>query len=209
MTLLLFYAEVSRAIRRGTSVDTLIPDWASNAALWLEQNYTFQYMKRTLDTELDPLAADPNLITLEDRVKKVEFVRARSRQNADVFGYLQKVEAGQIASIDEGDPSYYWMDGMEEIWLDAKVQTALTMQVRGAFYTDWPTDTAAVPSLLRYYKNLLKAQTLIESAIDLKDERMVQAYNIQFERALTAVLVAEEEFARENTEVIMRYAPST
>lgn len=207
MTLATFYAEVSSALRRGSSSDSLIPGWTEDAALWLEQNYTFGYMKRTEEFTLDPEAETPNLLELEDRLKTIQFVRAISRTDAGIYGYLTKTDPGQVASIDDGDPSYYWRDGPDFIYFDANVQTELTLEIRAAWYTDWPTVTSETPTLLRFYKNLLKARTLIEAAIDLKDERMAAAYNAKFERALQAVLVAEEEDKREDTSLVMRYAP--
>lgn len=206
MTLATFHADIKSALRRGSSVDSDIPGWVADAALWLEQNYSFGYMERTLTAALDPLSSDPNLVDVEDRVKSIKFVRALAREPSDPtvgFRYLEKVSADQVSSVDLGDPSYYWIEGQNNIWLDAKVQQTLTVQVGGTIYTDWPTSTSANPTLLRYYPNLLKAQTLIEAAIDLKDERMAAAYDAKFQRALQAALVAEEEGKREDTSVWM------
>ncbi len=209
MTLATFHTEISAALRRGTSPNVLIPGWVEDAALWLEQNYTFGYMRRTENFTLDPEAEAPNLLEIEDRLKTIEFIRAVGRENANNYGYLTKIDAGQVASIDAGDPSYYWRDGPDYVYFDANVESELTLQIRGAWYTEWPADEDETPTLLRFYKNLLKAQTLIEAAIDLKDERMAAAYNVKFERALQAVLVAEEEEKRVDTSVVMRYAPSS
>lgn len=207
MTLATFYSAVSASLRRGASSDVLIPGWAANAASWLEQNYTFGYMKRTESFTLEPDAATPNLLEIEDRLKTIEFVRARGRENSNTFGYLTKVGPEEVASLDESDPSYYWRDGPDKIYFDANVQTALTLEIRAAWYTDWPSSDTATPTLLRFYPNLLQAQTLIEAAIDLKDERMAAAYDAKFQRALQAVLVAEEEDKRVDAAPVMRYAP--
>jgi hypothetical protein len=208
MNLAAFYADVQASLRRGNSTADLIPGWAEDAALWLEQNYSFAYMKRTLSVVLDPLAADANLIDIEDRLKAVRFIRrVYVSGSMSSYGYLEKVEPGEISSIDLGAPSYYWLEGMNNIWLDSKVQELLTVEVGGIVYTDWPLDETATPTLLRYYKNLLKAQTLIEAAIDLKDDRMLAAYESKFQRAIAAVLVAEEESARLDTDAQMRPGP--
>jgi len=207
MTLASFHTEVSLALRRGNSVDALIPGWAEDAALWLEQNYSFSYMERTQEAEVVAGDVDSNRIPLTQRFKALDFVRLVSRQDSDVFGYLKKIDAREISSIDAGDPTYYWLSE-DDIWMDARPRSNIYVQVRGVFYTDWPEDDDETPTLLRYYKNLLKAQTLIEASIDLKDDRMLQAYNMKFERALQAVLVAEEERKRRGgTSKAMQYSP--
>lgn len=206
MTLATFYPKISTALRRGTSVDSLIPGWVESAALWLEQNYSFNYMERTVEVSLDPEAEEPNLIDLEDRIKSFKFVRAISRDASPAaYRYLQKIDAADVGSVVKGDPNYYWLDGPDQLWLDANVQTELVVQIRAVFYTEWPDVSSATPTLLRFYPNLLKAQTLIEAAIDLKDERMAAAYDSQFQRAIQAVLVAEEEMRRSDTELVMNY----
>lgn len=208
MPLSTFYADVSATLRRGSSSDSLIPDWTEEAALWLEQNYTFGYMRRTEEFTLDPSAETPNLLEIEaGRLKTIEFIRAKDRETGKTYGKLEKIDASQVASIDSGDPSYYWRDGPDFIYFDADVEQELTLQIRGAWYTEWPVDEDETPTLLRFYKNLLKAQTLIEAAIDLKDDRMLAAYEMKFQRALAAVLVAEEEDKRVDTAPVMRYAP--
>lgn len=208
MNLAAFYADVSASLRRGSGSNALIPGWTEDAALWLEQNYSFAYMKRELTVELDPLADEPNLVDIADRLKAVRFVRRVYTQDGmQSFGYLRKVDSIDLSSIDKGAPQYYWLDGMNNIMLDSMVVEPLTLTVGGILYTDWPVDETATPTLLRYYKNLLKAQTLIEAATDLKDDRMIAAYQAKFERALQAVLVAEEESARLDTEASMQPGP--
>jgi hypothetical protein len=64
MNLETFHGDISGALRRGSSLDTLIPSTTRQAALWLEQNYTFRYMKRFGRVTINPTATAPERIEL-------------------------------------------------------------------------------------------------------------------------------------------------
>jgi hypothetical protein len=208
VTLANFHETVKGALRRGSSQDTIIPTFTRLAAKWLEQNYTFSYMWRTLEIELDPEADTPNFVEFDDEVKVVEFMRVRYDSESDAsseFGYILAAPSREFTSIATGTPGYYWLEN-DGVWFDAVVDEATTVEMRAALYTDWPTDTSANPTLLRRYENVLLARTMIVAATHLKDNDMKATWADMFQNEISAALVAEEEGKRAEDSPVMRYS---
>lgn len=206
-----FHARISRSLRRGTAQDDIIPDVVSEAALFLEQNYSFDYMNRVVSVTINPLAASPERIDFPSLfVKSWRFVRianAATAYAAAPYSYLKKVEPEDVSALSYGRPAGYYLDAATQLVLDAIPQEALVVELAYREYTDWPTDTAATPVLLRLAPNLLRAQTLVQMAEELRDPRMVQVYTAMREEALSAVLRAQEESKMSGTDNVMVYVP--
>lgn len=201
-----FHAQVSSAIRRGTSVDALIPGWTELAAKWLEQNYTYKYMWRTLELTLDPESESPRFVQFDDTVKSVDFLRmtVANEDGSTSLYSLTPAQPRDFVSFDVGVPQHYWLDE-DGLWVDATVTEAITLELRAALYTQWPTDTNAEPTLLKRYYNALLSRTMLEAATHLKDEAMKTLWADLFASHNQAALVAEEEFKRADDNPVMEY----
>jgi hypothetical protein len=199
MTLAEFHTSISRAIRRGTSQDDIIPDVVSDAAAFLEQNYTFSYMRRTVQVTLDPTAMAPERIDYPSPlIKRFYFIRivnGPTAYAADPYCYLRKVDARDVSALSYGPPVGYYTDGATQIVLDSVVQASTVLDISYAQYTDWPTDASQTPTLLAIGRNVLRSQTLLQLAEDMRDPRMVSIYTTRRNEGLTALLQAAEEDA--------------
>lgn len=206
MNLATFHSDISAELARGTSQDAKIPRWVRQAAQFLEQNYSFKYMEKHGESALDPEAIAPNVLTLpNNRIKSVTMVQPYIIEADGRKSYshpLPKADRRDVTSIDLGYPSGWWQIG-NTLHFDAKPQTNMYLDLVWTEYTDWPTDTAAIPTLLQRYENLLFQQTMRDAWKSIKDfEAMGIAQQLRDE-ALRAVLVAEDADAWEATDMRM------
>jgi hypothetical protein len=193
-----FHDRISQAIKRGNSLDGLIPYWVAEAALTIEQNYTFSWMRRV--GEVTKLADDPvpNRIAFpNNRVKSFEWIRVVTAfepgSHHKQYRRLQGVEAHEAWAISAGMPEGFWLDGLEYIYVDAVAGQDMVFQLAYNEYTDWPLSEAATPSLLARGQNLLFAETMILFSTEQKDERMAQAWAARAQQGYNFLLRAEEE----------------
>lgn len=207
MTLAEFHARISRALRRGTSQDDIIPDVVSEAALFLEQNYSFKYMRRVVQVTIDPLGMAPERIDVpSDHIKSWRFIRVVGPANAyssAPYRYLKRVEAEDVTALSLGCPLGYYLDGDTQIVLDAVVKESTKLDIAFVEYTNWPTDTTASPRLLKIGHNLLRAQTLMQFSMDTRDPRLLALLKQMRDEALVALLGAQEESEWQGTDNYM------
>ncbi len=205
-----FYPKVARSLGRGSSLDTRIPDWTAQAAEFLEQNYSFQYMRKTGNVPVDPLAEVPWRIDFPSpRLKEIELLRTLTAYTGgfEVYGPpLKPVTQAQVTSLDGGTPAGYWLDGLASICLDVVPQQAYTFQISYFEFTDWPTDDAVTPTLLARYSNLLKGQAVLFAAAELRDTRLNEIWSdtnslVSVPASLAAALKAEEALKEVSLEI--------
>lgn len=205
-----FYPKVARALGRGASLDARIPDWTASAAEFLEQNYSFQYMKKTGQISVDHLAATPWQIDFPSvRTKSIDMLRPMWSYPGGFERYgapLKPVDQVRVSGLDGGQPSGYWLDGETYICLDVVPQEDYTFQITYYEYTDWPTDTSATPRLLAKYQSLLKAQTVLVAAAELRDTRLNEIFSdpnslVSAPALLNVALRAEEELKAQQLEI--------
>lgn len=208
-----FHSRVSNAIKRGTSLDTVIPFWVADAARLLEQNYTFSWMRRTIEHTF-AAGVVPLAWTLDPLVKSVQWVRPVLYSGSDgtkCYGDpLIGVEEDQVTGIDGGMPSGYWVDGQDggfKLCLDSIPAQPYTIRTSLAVYTDWPILDAATPALLLRGQSALMFQTLILFANEQKDPRMVDNYTSLMGGALNTLLRSEEELKMQHqNDLKMQYS---
>lgn len=207
MNLGAFHTDISRTLRRGTSQDALIPDMVRRAARWLEENYSFDYMRKFGEVNLDPLAAEPERIDFPtDRVKSINFVRFPTMTGVGIsqaYSYIEQVSPEDVSSTDFGVISGYWLDS-NAIVLDGIANQAIPLQYSWYEYTDWPVDGAATPRLLQIGEKALRHQTFVEFAGELKDARMGEHHNTELQKALSTMLRAQEEKRIGSSKIVMR-----
>lgn len=191
-----FHAQVSSAIKRGTSLDAIIPMWVSQAQRLLEQNYTFSWMGRSSDSSLP---AATTFLTLDPLVKNIEWIKPRwvGSGNTVWFGDpIVGVDERMVTGIGSGNPSGFYLTGDEGSYkanFDAAPGEAWLFRMRWHKYTEWPTNDAATPVLLLRGEMALFAQTLVLFANAQRDARMAEVYTGILQGALSTLLRSEEE----------------
>lgn len=205
-----FYTKVARALGRGSSLDDRIPDWTEAAAEFLEQNYSFQYMKKTGQIAVDHTAMVPWQIDFPSvRTKSISMLRPMWQYPGGFESYgppLKPVDQVRVSSLDGGQPSGYWLDGETFICLDVVPQEDYLFQITYFEYTDWPTATDATPRLLAKYQSLLKGQTILTAAAELRDTRLNEIFSdpnslVGVPTLLNAALRAEEDLKAQQLEI--------
>ena len=187
-----FTARVRTALARGTSLDTLIPTWISEAARQIERNYTFQYMKRWLTLEADASSDYPHIISIAGYEFK-RFFSLRYLGEDQRFHDLPKREPNYRATRIAGTPTSYWLDGVSNIVLDAIPEEDLELELHAHLYSTWGTEDSWDHWLLRNAPDLLRSMTLMMAAQDLRDPKMYETYKGKYLDAQTTINVGEEE----------------
>lgn len=211
-----FYPKVARSLGRGNSLDSRIPDWTEQAAEFLEQNYAFQYMRKTGTVLVDASGVSPWRIDFPSpRLRSIDLIRSITSYpgNFEVYGEpLKPVSESRVTSRDGGVPSGYWLDGLAAIVLDVVPQQDYTFGIAWYEFTDWPTDDSATPTLLARYQNLLKGQTILFAAAELRDSRLNEIWSdpgslVGVPAALNAALRVEEELKADSDQTEIPYVP--
>lgn len=209
-----FHDRIKGVIRRGSSMDELIPLFVAEAAQKLEQNYTFQWMRRTTTVTVLADQDEPNQIEMpNNRVKKIEWIKPILSTEAGGFvtygNPLAFVDESRVTAISGGLPVAYWLDGLDYIYLDAIPQEDIAYRLKYVEFTDWPADAAATPSLLVRGSAALLWETMLIFAADAKDDRAFQAYTLRRNEAINFLLRSEEELNPDNAPTEMAYGGIT
>lgn len=205
-----FHTRISQAIRRGTSLDSVIPAWVAESANVLEMNYTFSWMRRTASATLETGADVPNQIAMPNsRVKSIDWIRPVLSAQDDGTEYygdkLLGVDPDRVTAITLGVISGFYIDGLDYIYFDAVPTEDTDFRIRYAEYTDWPSDTSASPALLLRGHAVLAAETLLLYAQEMRDLRMAELYSARRDRLLEMLLKSEEELKWDHqNDLVMR-----
>lgn len=195
-----FHARISQAIKRGSSLDAIIPFWVADAARVQEQNYTFSWMVRTTE-EMLPASNSELTFDLDPLVKSVNWIKPiLNDANGDGTRWygqqLLGVSSDQVIGISGGNPQGFYLEGGDtgySIHFDAIPHSDFKFRIEQNVYTDWPVDDASVPVLLARGQLVLFAQTLVLFAQEQRDPRMFETYSATLQGAMNVLLRSEEE----------------
>ena len=199
-----FYASVRGALQRGTSQDAMIPLWASEACSLIEQEWTYQWMRRTGVTAVDAQAMVPNQVAFPNaRVKSFDFVKILNPtlvQGLPFTGQdeLLGVDPKDVTGIGIGCPQAYWLDGVSYLYLDENPPVDIDLFMSWMEFTDWPTDGDAEPAILIRARSLLQNTTMVVASRDLKDPRMMEQYASFAQTSRAAARSADVELANKH-----------
>lgn len=204
MTLADFHTRVSTHLRRGSQLDAEIASYVKSAARWLEQNYTFDYMKKFVSFTIDADAATPRKLALpSDRFKAIEFVRIVNDDST--YSYLKKVQAKEITEYPSEKPKAYWISGMSAMYLNSVPDEDYSCEMEYSEFTAWPSSTAATPLLLQHYEDLLLYQTLYMFAALMRDRENVPVWKNLRDEFLRVATLAQQEREDSNEEIYAEY----
>lgn len=199
MTIATFYADLRTAIGRGSSIDASLPGWCQEAINFLENQHTYQWMKKTNLFPLVPGATSNTIALGTSRIKAVDWVKfgkvdGTGSQTQTTFGdTLKLVDPQRITSFDSGYAGAYYFDGVDTIVLDARPQEAASLYLRYFEFTAWPTDTSQTPPVLARHYHGFKAHTMMTIAANLRDDRLGQIWTGVSQQGLQAMLAADAE----------------
>lgn len=192
--------------KRGASLDSIIPLRVSMAASMLERNYTMQYMKQTVEITLNILDTQPRLITQPTDIKSIGWLRTIDTQT-NLYKKLKLINPNDLAFLDSGLPSGYWLSGRSVIVLDKIPLANYVLEGYFKFFTDWPTDTDATPWLCSRASDVLAAQTMILIGNYLRDMQIVTHYRGWRDECLKTLFNSEQEIEYDGLDTEMAYAP--
>ena len=199
-----FHQLVSQDVKRGNSLDSVIPLRVAMAAMFLERNYSMLYMRQPIEITLNPADANPRFIDLEQDVKSIGYLRYMDSDGN--YQRLSRVSPLDIAQLVEGPPGGFWFSGRSAIILDKTPDDAYVLEGEGKFYTNWPSDLSARPWLVTRAADLLLAQTMIYIGNHLRDLQIVQQYRGMRDESLKTVMLSEEESEYDGMDAQISYA---
>ncbi len=199
-----FHSEISAHIRRGTSMDALIPGFVRRAAFDLEKNYGFQYMRQVATITIDP-AVDltPQYIDLSSiQLKMIRGFRWEPADGSD-FIYLTKVNFGDFLGPETGVPRYYWLDGTARIVLGSVPTDTLYGKLYLSRYSSWPTLDAETHWLLENAEQALIHGSLVNFGLYSRDMELVAAHRLLLKGSLELLIGVEIESEWSDTDMAM------
>jgi hypothetical protein len=189
-----FHDRVARALGRGTSLDASIPVWVEEAVQEIENNYTFQYMKRWVEISVDADAAQAHIISLYNTpIKEIASLRY---YNSDAERWVPikgpKNEQDRLTRP-AGFPSSFWLNGVNGVVLDAIPDEDYTIEGNLRVFSSWQAGQDAFEHyLIDRHRKLLLSQAVLGANMELRDPRLAQIYEAMNQKAWTGVNVAEE-----------------
>jgi len=204
-TLAEFEETIRTNIRRGHSLDALIPGFVRKGALWIERNNTLQYMRKFAEIKIDIEADEqPRYISLfNTRIKAIESFKWIYKDGQ--FYYLSLRQPQDFPIDVAGVPAGYWLDGVERVVLSATPTENLYGHMILAKYTDWPTTPDSTHWLIDNAEDLLEAQAMIAFAKHARDGEAMSFWKGVFDAGLPGLYAADQEMQWSNTDLAMEY----
>lgn len=195
-----FKVELKAEVKRGDSYDSRLDALIRRAARWIEQNYTFQYMRRRF--EVDSVASEA-IVDLPANVpiKAIEYLRFDGTD-----GTRYEISKGELsddewkAPVDRyGEiwgsslrmPTLFYLDGTDSLVFNRVFPEALTGQGIMARYTDFPRESNQTHWLLQNAEGLLLRQAVLEFMVSERDDRGFQAVAAKRQEDIKALIDAD------------------
>jgi hypothetical protein len=206
-----FQAELKAEIKRGDSYDARLPNLIRRAARWVEQNYTFQYMRRRFEVDT---AAGENVIGLPANVpiKSIIYlrfdapdgtryeVRKGDLSDEEWTGPILRYEsiwAGKVSTF----PTLFYLDGVENLVFNRPFQEVITGQGMMVRYSDFPKQPNQTHWLLQNAEGLMLRQSLLEFMTSERDDRGFQAVSMKRAEDVKALMDADFEITYTGTDI--------
>lgn len=225
-----FNSMVSASLRRGTTLDSAIPQQTALAVQWLERNFTFKYMECF---RLVTIVQNQRVIQMpKGLIKSWIFFRIINSDGS--YSYLNKVEGKDLTLVNSTantlipntipspsgttviTPGNFFQVGLSNIVLDAVPSQNFNAESMFYNYSSWPTDTSTIPGggsqfthpIIDVAADLLLAQTqMLMSANITKDLRMMAAYKEMRDEAVNTLTRADDETKYGGESMKMLYNP--
>lgn len=204
-----FHETISGIINRGTKFDADILVQTRNAAKWLENNYSYAYMRTLFFLDLPETEQE---VRLPERIKSIEWFRIPfTESNGDVtHTYLIGGDAEQVTSIVTARPvGYYHEQDTSTLKLNTKPDSDYAAELLYYRYTDWPVDVVPFastknPWLVEFGETILMPLVMIYMSPIIRSPALRAEYTPLLETGLATNIGAEEEREGKNSEFSMR-----
>lgn len=198
-----FKSQISANIRRGSSLDSLVPKFIRQGALWLERNQTLQYMRKFATISVDPDDPNSRYVTLENtNIKTIEFLRWDLEGE---YKYLTLRDPMDLPALADGTPQNYYLDGVSRIVFDARPDEALNGELMITRYSSWPTLDNATHWLMDWAEDVLEAQAMIQFGKHARDPDVMSFWGGIRDQALPGLYAADQELRYANSDMRMEY----
>ena len=199
-----FHSLVSTSLRRGTSLDNVIPVYSKLAHQWMERNYDFKYMEVFRILQL--VEGDRTVNLPSNRVmKSIMFIRIID--DSESYIKLRKGTATDFKGTRTQIPTGFWISGNDTIVFNNTPDKEYSGEAIFTEFTDWPVASTGRHPMIDMAADVLLYQTLIHMAAYLRDAEMVTAYKLLRDESLTTLLLSEDETRFEGEALGMAYIP--
>lgn len=185
-----FHQLVRDTIKRGSSLDHLIPHATRQAARHIERNFTLQYMRRFQSFTFEQ--TKQSIAFPSTRFKQVTFIRVIEADGM-YSPPLKLVDPIQLGMLPTEQPDAFWLDGFKAIWFNSIADQNYTMQMGWIEYTLWPTGSGDEPWLLAHAEDCMLAATVVRMAPQMRDPIIQQMYSGLFDLSIKSLIDAEME----------------
>lgn len=204
MNLADFHSLVRLSLKRGTTLDAVIPSYTKMAAAWLERNYTFKYME--VFRLLQLIAGDRTIEVPSNKlIKDFDFIRVINETGE--YSRLAKIDPKELARTETGTPTAFFVVGRGTIVFDNTPDANFSGEALFHEYSDWPTADNAEHPLFDMAPDVLLHQTLLFMAAYLRDAEMAAAYKVLRDEAVNTLTRAEDETKYGGETLSMAYIP--
>jgi hypothetical protein len=182
-----FKAELKLGIKRGDSYDGRLDGLVRRAVRWIEQNYTFQYMRKRVKLESqvgDEVIPLPTNVAIKG-LEYLRFVANDGTVIECIKGELSDPEiqwgngitGDRTAIWDSGArfPSHFYLDGVTHLVFDKAFTEVMLGEGIMTVYSDFPLGPTATHWLISNAEGLLLRQSMIEFMTAERDDRGFQA----------------------------------
>lgn len=199
-----FHSIVSDSVKRGATLDSMIPRYARMACSWMERNYSFKYMEEVRILQVQQ-GIRTFILQTNQFVKKIEFIRMIS--STGIYTYLKRGRAQDFLSVEVGESQGFWVAGNSTIVLENIPAEPMTGEAVFECYSEWPTSGEETHPLLQMASDVMLYQVLMMLSPHMRDGRVFEAYKIMRDEALNTLTRAEDELAYGGSDESMAYVP--
>ena len=199
-----FNSLVSTYLKRGTSLDAIIPKAAPMALSFLERNYTFKYMEVFKTVQL--MAGD-RTITLPLNMVTKSISMMRFINNDGSYKEINRVMPRDLKGTGVGCPTGYWLSGTTTIVFDMTSPSNVNGEAILNVFTTWPTGPDETHPLLIMASDVMIYQTLINMAAYMRDSELVGAYKLMRDEGLNTLTRSDDELRYDSEHSAMAYEP--
>lgn len=196
-----FKDELRAEIKRGTSYDARMDGLIRRGARWIEQNYTFQYMRKRI--RVDSQVGDETIpLPTNVPLKSLEFLRFIAADGTvlvctkgelsdpeEQWGPLGRYDPWPVAQTQF--PSRFYLDGVTHAVFNRTFQEALAGEGIMSIYSDLPLSPDQSHWLLNNAEGLLLRQCMVEFMTSERDDRGMAALVQKRQEDCKALIMAD------------------
>lgn len=199
-----FLDMVNRSVRRGDSLNTEIATAFVSAVRFIERNWNFHYMRRTLTQTV----TDSVSITGTDAATLKSIQQVRWQDDSGVWYPIVQVDPDQIVSDVANFPEGYLYSestddtGAKTITLtfDAPFAEATEVEVIAHFFTQIDLNSPGNSGiwLLNHAEDAVLHRTMINMAPIMRDMQLLQMYNLMWQESQKTLMGMAAELEQGN-----------